>query len=226
MQNPENALLKLMVQKSGWLVILLFFPLYASSQTLSLEVLTGASGGWWYYTQGNLDAAFDTEKGNAYTESALILPVETNLRYTIKRFDVGAGMQYSIFAENEMFGLGNTDTDFNKLKISKNAVTFFKIHLLTSYALLQANNYTLSPQLKAGIFTINTTHPDRDNFGSKTFWEAGIRNEISFAKWRLLLSPYFNTMTIRPRQPLHEEARHKIYSLGIMFGAIWPLYKN
>jgi hypothetical protein len=98
--------------------------------------------------------------------------------------------------------------------------------LLTSYALIHAGNYTLSPQLKAGIFTIHTTHPDKDDFGYKTFWEAGIRNKISFPKWHLIISPYFNTMTIQPRESVHEEEHHKIYSLGIMFGALWPLYKK
>jgi hypothetical protein len=98
--------------------------------------------------------------------------------------------------------------------------------LLTSYALVHTGNYTLSPQLKAGIFRIQTTHPDKDNFGYKTFWEAGIRNEITFPQWHLIISPYFNTMTIQPREPVHEGEHHKIYSLGIMFGALWPLYKK
>jgi hypothetical protein len=31
------------------------------SQALSLEVATGASGGWWYFTQGDLDDAFNTD---------------------------------------------------------------------------------------------------------------------------------------------------------------------
>ena len=229
-RNPsEKPFAQKLYHKFLCLIILFIFcllPYHAHTQELSLEVATGASMGWWYYTQGKLDDAFDKEKGNAYTESTLMLPLETNIRYTIKRFDAGLGMQYAFFVEDEMFSVGNQDANLNSFAISKNAVTFFKAHLLASYAVVRANKYTLSPQVKAGIFSINTIHPDKDKFGHKTFWEAGVRNEVAFSKWRLVFYPCFNTMTIQQHEPAHEKAHHKIYSLGIMFGVVWPLYKK
>ena len=211
----------------AFMIFLLTFCTFfysACAQELSFEIATGASGGWWYYSQGAVDNAFDTGKGNAYSESTLMVPLETNIRYTLHRFDVGLGINYTLFVEDDMYGVGNQDATLNTIKISEGAVTFLKVHLLSSFALLQRERYTLSPQIKTGLFNIHTTHPEKDNFGTKTFWETGFMNEISFTKWSLILYPHFNTMNIHTREPVHTGENHKIYSLGIMFGTRWLLY--
>lgn len=210
------------------ILIIKFFTLstLVCAQELSLEVAAGASGGWWYYTQGHVDDNFDTNKGNAYSESTLTLPIETNLIYSLQRFDIGAGLNASFFVEDEIFGLGNQNASLNKIRVSDGAVTFLRVHLLAAYAILQRKIFTLSPQIKAGLFNIDTSYPDKDNFGAKTFWEAGVMNKISFSKCSLLIYPYYNSMHIHMRNPIQAGEQHKIYSLGIMFGTRWSLYQK
>ena len=92
------------------------------------------------------------------------------------------------------------------------------MNVLAEFDLIQQINYTLSPIVKFGFFRIDTTHPEKENFGAKTFWTFGLTNEIKLSKISLIVRPVYDVLTILPHEEKARNEKHNIYSLGINFG--------
>ena len=96
----------------------------------------------------------------------------------------------------------------------------------TEYEVVRKKNYTFSPNLKFGSFVIQSIHPDRENFGTKFYWEISLVNEISLSRIRLVIKPEFRSMMIKPKQRMNFNEQHEIKGFGISVGVRLPLIES
>lgn len=204
----------------GTLILCLFissFSVLAQSTKVYGELSSSAAMGWWIYTPG-------TGQGIDRTDYEPKLTFEGTILLKVNRVGLGVGIGYSILFDNFMEEFEDTRTQRRKYKIADNYVRFLTYHFLLEYALFEKTKYVLNPQLKSGIFDIETIHPQKENFNHKWFIEFGVLNEINLsAKLWLTLRPFYQAMMISVKEELLPGEKHRIFSLGISLGIRYQL---
>ena len=197
-----------------------------SQPEFSLEIISGAEIGWWIYNKGSTEAGVKNNLGWDKARVSPFIPIEINGIVIFKKWSIGAGFNYSMLLENEMDNHRDSRQFFAQYEIAERFVTLSSFQVLTEYRLFQSPKFSLNPGIKAGYFLINTTHPQKDNFGPKLFWEFGLTHEIIFSRIRFLIRPNYTTMIIFPKNRLNENEIHHLYSFGVNVGMRLFLTRN
>lgn len=182
------------------------------SNKLYIGVSTGIASGGWIYTLG-------TGAGIDRTDNEAKITFEGEIIYKVKRWGLGAGLGYSLLLDNTMEAFEDTRARRHKYFIAVNQVQFLQYHLQMEYALFSGLKYVLSPQVRIGGFSINTIHPQKENFDNKMFIELSAVNEISLSQrlW-LTIRPYYQSMLMSVKEEILPGEQHRISSLGLSFG--------
>lgn len=198
--------------------LLLLFPTLLYSQNLAIEATTGVQTGWWVYDKGSTDLAFDNNLGWDRSHHAPFWPVGIGAFYRIGRFKLGAAIHYSRLFDKTMIGSRDSDVVRDRYPISDGAVKFVKYGLQTEFELIAKMRYTMAPLLRFGWFQIDTLHPEKDNFGRKTFWDFGLTNEIKFGKLGFIMRLIYSVLEIQPEQARNRNEHHDFYNFGLNLG--------
>ncbi|MFQ5674331.1 MAG: hypothetical protein ACE5G1_00415 [bacterium] len=198
---------------------LLLFPTLAFSQGKFLvEASSGVASGWWIYNRGSTDPDLFNNQGWDRTQHSFFLSFKFSLFYKINRFKIGVGAYRSLFLEDTMLAFEDSDDTFSRYGISNGSVQLSMFSLQTEFDLVQSGNYTLGPKVGFGFFEIDTTHPQKGNFGQQTFWEVGLTNEIRFSRFALVLRPQYEALIILPKEARFAHEKHTIYDFGLDIG--------
>ena len=183
-----------------------------SNQKFDVRFSTGVASGWWIYTLGS-------GHGIDRTDNEPKISFELESVYHYKRLGVGLGIGYSYLTDNSMEAFEDTRAQRRKYLIAENSVKFWQFYLLGEYHLYSNERFTLSPQLKLGTFTIETIHPQKDNFGGKFYYELSAMNQFTLANnLGLTLKPFYQVMMIQVKQETMPGEKHRIFSLGLACG--------
>lgn len=195
-----------------------------ANQNLIIEIFSGVETGWWVYNKGSTEEGIQNNLGWDRTRHRPFIPIELGIYYKINRIKIGVGVVHSWFFENAM--LSSYDSYFfpNNYQISENSIKILQMNLQTEFDLVQKPNYSLSPLIKFGIFDIDTNHPQKDNFGTKTVFGFGITNQIKLSKATLLIRPIFHWFAIQPKVEKVFNEKHNIYSIGLNIGLRYSLF--
>ena len=206
-----------------WIVLLL--PIMAECQnSIKVEFVSGFETGWWVYNKGSTDSQTKNNLGWDRTRHSIFLPAELNIFYKLDRFKAGVGANYSVFFVYQMVSSKDTYSEPNIYHVAENSVKFLKMNLIAEFDLIQKISYSLSPLVKFGFFEIDTTHPEKENFGRKTFWTFGITNEINLSKLSLIVRPVYDVLTILPQEEKGKNEKHNIYSMGLNLGIRYSIW--
>lgn len=207
-----------------FLLILISGAVCQTNQNLQIEILSGVETGWWVYDKGSTEESTPNNLGWDRTRHRAFLPTEINAFYKIHRYKIGLGVNHSWFLENTM--LSSSDTYFfpNRYPVSESTVKIFKLYFQSEIDLVQKPKYSLSPVIKFGFFNIDTNHPEKDNFGTKSFWGFGITNQIKLSKITLIVRPVLYWLTIQPKIEKVYHEKHNIYSIGLNVGLRFSLF--
>ncbi|MDX2302661.1 MAG: hypothetical protein NW226_07660 [Microscillaceae bacterium] len=193
------------------------FAQHEITPRLILELSSGADLGWWLYQKGSVNSFLD--QGQDYTHHSATIGIELDLLYRLGRWRLGLGMSYGGFFEDEMNGTRNSEFVVDEYLITEGAaVQFFRYNLQAEYILIQKNKFSLGPQIKYGWFEINTSHPEKENFGYRSYWEVGLQHEFKLKKIYLFFRPKYQVSTILPKEEKQPEEKHKIYGIGLQIG--------
>jgi len=194
-------------------IIILSFGVKAQPfEKLQIGVSTGIASGWWVYTLG-------TGAGIDRTDTQPKITLEGEVLFKLKRFGLGAGLGYSLLMTNTMDAFEDTRAQRSKYRIADNHVQLLQYYLQMEYALFSGLKYKLSPQVRIGGFSIDTTHPQKENFDNKMLFELSAVNEISLSErlW-FTIRPFYQAMMIPVKEELLPGEQHRIFSLGLSFG--------
>jgi hypothetical protein len=203
---------------------LLLIPVIAECQnSLKIEFVSGFETGWWVYNKGSTDDQVANNLGWDRTRHSIFLPAELSVFYKFDRYKVGGGVNYSMFFVYQMVSSQDTYANPKIYHVADNSVKFLKVNFLLEFDLIQKIRYIMSPLVKFGFFRIDTIHPEKENFGRKTFWTVGLTNEIRLSRFSLILRPVFDVLTILPRKEKARNEKHNVYSMGLSLGIRYSL---
>jgi len=192
---------------------------------LLMDVHSSFESGWWVYDRGN-DPDTGQQLGWDRSDNENTIAVGLDLWYQLRKMNIGIGTSYNAFFETKMEAFEDQLNGRKRYPVSGGAVTFLKYYLQLEYALFQGRKYDFNLHGRFGGFSISTTHPEKDNFGLKTFFEVGITNQVHFKHVTFLIRPKYSEMTIRPVEEQNPGEIHKIRSYGISFGIRYQFGKK
>lgn len=199
------------------IICFLYSPSFAQNQEKhwGVEVSVGTDLGWWIYNRGFVAPRANNRFGRDYTHHSVTAATEIDVLYQVKKWTFGLGLSTSWLFEDQMIGQADSEFNFDRVDIADFAVRFQTYSAQIEYDLFSKKGYTFSPNFRYGLFDINTTHPDRASFGTKTFWELGFNQSIRLNRWELVLRPRYRLMTMQSENPQED---HKIYNIGVQVG--------
>ena len=107
----------------------------------------------------------------------------------------------------------------SKYLIAEDFVEFLTYSAFWEYTIHSGQKLLISPQLSAGGFTLETIHPEKDNFNTQWMLEFGVVNEIIWSsKWSLTIKPLYQVLGISVKQETYPGEKHRIYSFGLGAG--------
>ncbi len=188
-----------------------------AQSNVKLGLSAGIASGWWIYNLG-------TGSGIDRTDFEPKITFEGEAVYKPKRLGIGLGLGYSFLTDNVMEAFQDTRAQRRKYFIADNVVQFWQYYLQGEYDIYSDGKYALSPQFRIGGFSIETTHPQKDNFNNRSLMEFSVLNQIVVGKkLELVIRPYYQVLMISVKEELLPGENHRIYSLGLTTGLRYVL---
>ncbi|MEZ4850097.1 MAG: hypothetical protein R3B93_16080 [Bacteroidia bacterium] len=203
------------------------FPGMVISQSkfrFGLGFQTGVEAGWWIYNKGFNDTLPGNHMGYDRTHLSFLTPSELKLSFRSESWMFNLGVGRARIGDNVMIGSEDRRRDRTRYAISSgNAVSVSRILIQGGPALIKKEKYRFYPALTLGLFSLETTHPDRFFFATKWLWKLSLENHISLSKgFDLLVNLAYTDMKIFTTSEAPVGSEHDIYSIGINLGAnIW-----
>jgi hypothetical protein len=187
-----------------------------------LGIKSGLEAGWWIYNKGFNDTLPGSHMGYDRTHLSFVIPVELTfaLRTSDLIFNFGAGSVR--IGDNVMIGSEDRRRGRTRYDVAAGeAVNTLHAFVQGGPALLKKPKYTFFPTLALGMFSIETTHPDKAQFKKQWFWKISLENYISPTEnLDLTASLAYTNMKISTTNDAPKGAEHDIYSIGVNVGAI------
>lgn len=204
--------------------LVLLIPFYAFPQKgFIIETSGGFGSGWWTYNKG---VAQDGEPlGWDHTSTRAFTNAGVDFIFKINTFSIGAGGEFSFFHTSSMLASDHSRRNYNKYPVAEKRVLFSKFCLIAEYAAWTGKNFSFSPQVKTGSFTVETIHPEKENFGFRMFFEAGAHNQFRlFRELYLIARPSVCVMTIRSNKNGRQGERHQVFNLNFDIGLRYAIF--
>ncbi|WP_044240003.1 hypothetical protein [Flexithrix dorotheae] len=182
-----------------------------------LDFSVSIGSGWWTYYKGIDENGID--RGWDRADTSPIAAGEIGFLARFGKVKPGVFIGIATYFQDEMDASDLTQLNWDQYPIGDKFVNFLKFGGQLEIDILEKKSFTLSPNLKAGSFYIDTVHPEKENFGSKYFFEIGIKAEKEFSKFSLYILPRGSFMTIQPQMENAKGELHKIYGYGVNIGA-------
>lgn len=207
-----------MIRSCFTLILTIILNTIANAQTsdksgnMEVGFSAGLASGWWIYSLGN-GAGIDR------TDNVPKIGFDGEVLFKPRRIGIGAGLGYSFLGDNTMEAFEDTRAQRSKYFIADKVVQFWTYYLFAEYDIYTNNKYILSPQVRAGGFSINTTHPEKDNFNSQLFLEFSALNQFYLSEQlRFSIRPFYQVMMIPVKEKMLPGEKHRIFSLGLSLG--------
>lgn len=188
-----------------------------------LEFSSGASFGFWRsYSAYRAALVTDDQSFALQSPKAFSLPLELNIIHKLGQWKVGTGFRLNTLEANMTRGVDPNLNRFIREQFATNRLQLYQWNVQSELDLVRNKAYTLSPNVQMGIFWMNTTHPDRATFKSRSFMRLGFANQFDIAnRWQLVFTPHVSALMIDTSL----DTRHRIYlfgcSAGLRYGLRW-----
>lgn len=194
---------------------LLFISTFSFSQrdstknNLSLDV--GMSGSWWKYNRG---------LGEGWDRSDYVVFYNVDLSYhrQIKTIQIGVALSYGLMDEQYIEAFNDIPSERVKTPVSDTYIQFYSLGGEILKTVVSSSRYKLAIGVGAGTFGIKTNYPFQNTFGTKIYWNAFAKHQISLSK------NYFFTIKMAYEKKHifvpegNEKEHHEILKSGIQLG--------
>ncbi len=201
------------------LLIFLLFPLLAMGQnSVRVSIGTKAGMGWWIYNQGQFDGDTSGFVGYRRSHASVALGYSIDVSYVFKKVSIGAHFGYGQFFDKKLFDSKYSIFNLIADTVSNGIVATYQPGLCIEYYFIKNQKFEWAPHLELGYLGINTTHPDKDNFGFQGYLNIGFMHRWWFKKnWGLSFMPIYNRSLILPKKPIAKGEKHDIFSFTAGF---------
>ncbi len=187
----------------------------SEDRKFAISVSTAVQQGVWVYDKGTTDKQVANNQGYDFSHYRANLSFSVGLTHSFGKLKLGPTYTRRYFLEDEI--KKDSDKYFHKQRyeISDGAVIYNQYGLSLEYAVVDKKKFTLSPSFEFGMFGINTTHPEKSNFGRKTYFNIGVASIIHRNRHDWVFQPLYTEMTILPKVKKNKNEKNRITSMGM-----------
>lgn len=185
------------------------------SQKLAFSVSTAVQQGIWIYDKGTTDERVANNQGYDFSHYRANLSFSTGLVYNFGKLKLGVSYTYRNFFEDNIKKDGDKPFHKQRYKISKGTVKYNQYGILVEYGVIDKKNFSLSPSFEFGTFNIQTIHPEKENFGRKTYFNVGVASVLHRNRHDWVFLPLYTEMTILPKVKKAKNEKNRITSIGM-----------
>ena len=169
------------MRKVALLILFIGLGFQGNAQSIKVrlapEAGLGMRFGVWVFDKGVVDSL---HTGYDNSHASAFFPFQAGLWVGINKFNVGAGLSFLIFDDDEMRAGNYTDPAYDRYVVTENfaRAKWLKFYLQMEYALAHKGIYTLYPHVKAGTFLDFNAHPAEEFHRFKLSFDLGFTNEF------------------------------------------------
>ena len=183
---------------------------------INLELQLGPGAGWWTYHQG-IDPITNEALSWDKSRAAPIFSLSVLPSFKIQKFELGIELSALRFYEERLRTSPTGSAAFRTYELSKRFVSIQKTGLTLAYSLTSTEKVELLLNSSFGLFTINSLHPRRMYFDTKTYLSFGMKSRFSLGPGKLIIAldqsnHYINTIDGR------DDEKHKLILLSWQTG--------
>lgn len=212
------------------LCILLLFsaPLLRAQQSrevqLHFRTAVDFGAGWWVHDLGSTQPGDPNTEGWERTHNSPVWGPTGTFIVQIERWQLGLQGSYLQLVDDDFIGTEHRTYYYDKFNISGGSVRILRAGGTLGYHVIDRPRFALTPTLGAGWFTMQTLHPEENNFGKRMYWRLGIAATVDLNRWlSLVILPRYDAMTIWPKERNGKE-KHQIISFGALLALQFQLY--
>ncbi len=181
----------------------------------AISASTAVQQGVWIYDKGTTDKQVANNQGYDFSHYRANLSCSLGLMHRFGKLKLGYSYTRRYFLEDEI--KKNNDKYFHKQRyeISDGTVIYNQYGVSAEYAVIDKKKFTLSPSFEFGMFSINSTHPEKANFGRKTYFNIGVASIIHINRHDWVFKPLYTEMTILPKVKKNKNEKNRITSMGM-----------
>jgi hypothetical protein len=210
--NSQYSVLKSLPLKSMILSCFLLFGLNGFSQ-INFSLGSGAAVGWW--VQQNINSQNGEEVADR-SHFSLGIPFTSSVSYRTKKVNIG--LTGSILFVNDDRIVHSEDKWFTDrtTPISNGWFSVSSLGIKANYYSYSSPKFSVAPEIQAGIFQTQTTHPNQSNFKNRYYFSLGVEVEWKKNNQGLFFTPRYREYRMTDETPGYADSN--IYFIGIDFG--------
>lgn len=195
------------------LIIVFCNVCFKSYGQVNITFGSGTSVGWW------VQKSKFSQNNNVIADRshfALAIPVNSSINYSFN--DVNIGLVGTILFTNDDRIVLSEDKSFNDrtTQISNGWFSLSSFGIKFNYLFFSDSKISVAPEIQLGVFDIQTTHPNRQNFTNKIYYSAGVEITIKSQSHGLFITPNYTEYLMNDNTMGY--TKHNIYFVGIDFG--------
>lgn len=200
------------------LALMAIAPQYSHAQSgrWFVELSSGFGSGWWAYNRGSTSPESADLIGLDRTPHSPYAHFGATVSLRLQRFYFGAAIHRDYFLEDKMWAFEDADNFRNRFAIADGNLPLRKKMLVLAVDMIRKSAFVMQPEIRFGSFSMETLHPDRDNFAEQRVWQIGIGNMMTSGRWALIVRPFYTVYAIRLKVQPNANASHRIYHAGVI----------
>jgi hypothetical protein len=188
-----------------------------------IQADAGVGAGWWYYLHQQDDLL-----GERMDRSHLDASISTAVRLRLQRERVSVGLAYQLrsLRDDELVAYDDRVGNRHRIPLAPNggSVERHCVGLNLGYLLVQKPAYRVGFEVELGTFSLNSLHPDQDNFGFKMYRQFHLTQHFRLApRFFFIGQMQFSRSHVWMINPAFPGEKHNFISVGINGGFEWAI---
>lgn len=192
---------------------------------LFLQADAGGGAGWWYYLYQQ-DALLGERMDRSHLDASLSTAFRVRLQG--KRLGIALGYQLRSLRDDELVAYDDRVGFRHRIPLAEpgGSVDRHCIGLNFSYAFVNKPAYQVTAEIELGTFSLNSLHPDQDNFGQRMYRQFHLTQHIRLApRFFFLAQMQFSRSHVWMIAPTFPGEKHQFVSVGLNGGFEWAITK-
>lgn len=194
------------------------------SPELFLQADAGVGAGWWYYLHQQDDLL-----GERMDRMHLDASISTAFRVRLQGKRAGIALAYQLrslrdddlIAYNESVG-----NQRRRIRVAElgGAVDRHLVGVNFGYSFVQTPAYQVAAEIELGTFSLNSLHPDQENFGFRMYRQFHLTQHIRLVeRFFLIIQMQFSRSQVWMIEPAFPGEKHQFVSTGLNVGFEWAI---
>lgn len=190
---------------------------------LFLQADAGGGGGWWYYLYQQDDLLGERMDRTHFDAS---LSTAFRVRLQGKRFSAALAYQLRSLRDDEFVAFDDRVGNRHRIRIAEpgGSVDRHCIGLNLGYCFVHKPAYQAAAEIEIGTFSLNSRHPDQENFGARMYRQFHLTQHFRLAnRLYAIAQMQFSRSLVWTIVPAFPGEKHYFVSAGFNLGVEWAI---